>query len=388
MPEHYKIIDQKARHFYQTLEKQGVPVNEELLNSLLKEKAKLYLDAQTELEVKFHFKPNPNDQEHIARIATAKGISLPKTSTGKLQSDQITIERTGDSDLKKLSELRQIRRKISVLTGIKEAVKEGRVYPSYKFDPELGRVHQGGDVKCDNWDDEIQDLVRLPGHIILVADYERMELKVLAYLSGDSQLKEDLKGDPYIVLAKKVYHLEHLKAIDKELRNKAKVAFLALIYGNTIGGVAAQLKVDYKEAKMLISALKMRYPTAFQYLEDWANEALNFGQVISYHERIKNIDTTKGEDYVRRLGYNSRQQNTAGDLAKIGFTNLYEDSRLKEKRVQFITTVHDSCIMAIPEDSDLDLLKEIIKEDMVDKNDTNFDLKVDFKLGISWAKAN
>ena len=87
MPEHYKIIDQKARHFYQTLEKQGVPVNEELLNSLLKEKAKLYLDAQTELEVKFHFKPNPNDQEHIARIATAKGISLPKTSTGKLQSD-------------------------------------------------------------------------------------------------------------------------------------------------------------------------------------------------------------------------------------------------------------------------------------------------------------
>ena len=85
------------------------------------------------------------------------------------------------------------------------------------------------------------------------------------------------------------------------------------------------------------------------------------------------------------LAVNSPIQNTAGDLAKAGFSNLFEDPRLRQLDVNFLTTVHDSILLSVPESVDKVLIERIIKEDM-ESADPNFPIEVKVSFGLNWGE--
>jgi DNA polymerase I-like protein with 3'-5' exonuclease and polymerase domains len=390
-------IDARAKEFYTRLEAHGIPVDEGTLKAqitTLNASLKHLLDT---LEAQEGFRPNPNRPADYATIAQNHKYPLPTSSKGAAKTDAFTIERAAKHvpQLALLSEARRIRLRVSKLEGIAKALNynprssenktrvKGRLYPTYKLDPTLGRTHSGGEGNPMNWEPELQTLVQMPGHTILVADYQRLEPKVLATLSQDHQFQQDLSGDPYRALAQFIFSTQNPT---ESQRNAAKIAFLANLYGQTDAGLAAQLGVPKYQAQKIQKAWHNRYPRASNYIETLKERGRQTGYATSYHGRKRKLDKPDPEAN-DRLAVNNPIQSTAGDLARIGFTNAARDTELLEQGVKFLLTVHDSLIMAIPIGADLNKIQQLLTRDLVDKNDPKFGLSVSFKHGLSWGTA-
>lgn len=381
-------LDERAHRFYEKLTQTGVPVCVEQ-QAKLHESLEKDLDSQLNLfEEKEGFRPNPNSAKDFEKLADQHEHPLPRTKTGRPDTSTWVIKRFEKlvPSLRTLADLRCLSKKISTVKSIRNHTTNGRVHPEYHFDLELGRVHQGGTVKCDNWAPDCKLFVQLEGHLIWAADYNRMELAILARLSRDTQLQQDLKGDPYFEFAKIVYKTAKVSPVQ---RSKVKTGMLAMIYGNTIGGIASQMGVQSWEARSFKKKWDARYPSARVFLEDQAQKAEHDGELTSFFGRVKKVDASKGKAYVRRIGFNSCIQNTAGDLAKWGFVNLAENSRVEELGVQILTTVHDAVIMVVPkavykDDSLRRELLRLIEASLVEDIDQSFGLSVTVKSTQTW----
>jgi len=381
-------LDERAHRFYEKLTQTGVPVSvkqQGILQVAIEKDLKELLDR---IEEKEHFRPNPNSAKDFQELAQYHGHSLPRTKTGRPDTSTWTIKKFEYyvPSLRTLADARCLSKRLSTVQSIQKNTKEGWVHPTYHFDKELGRVHQGGTVKCDNWSTDCKRFVCLEEHLIWAADYDRMELAILARLSGDKQLQQDLEGDLYIEFAKYLYKTAKISPIQ---RSKVKTGKLAMIYGNTIGGIASQMGVQTWEARAFKKKWGLRYPYAKAFLEDEAKKAERDGELTSFFGRVKKVDASKGKAYVRRIGFNSCIQNTAGDLAKWGFVNLAENPRVKELDVQILTTVHDAVIMAVPkkvykDDTLRRELLRLIEQSLVEGIDQSFKLSVTVKSSETW----
>jgi DNA polymerase I-like protein with 3'-5' exonuclease and polymerase domains len=90
--------------------------------------------------------------------------------------------------------------------------------------------------------------------MLLSVDYSQIEVRVLAYASGDKNLRRvfqtDDAVDVYVELASQIYEAE-AHVITDEQRKHAKVALLSTMYG--VGGkeMGRKLMVSTKAATVL-----------------------------------------------------------------------------------------------------------------------------------------
>ncbi len=85
-------------------------------------------------------------------------------------------------------------------------------------------------------------LIAKPGHTFLVADYSAIEARVTAYLANCSWRREVFakNGDIYCASASQMFHVPVVKhGVNGHLRQKGKIAELALGYGGGIGALKA-----------------------------------------------------------------------------------------------------------------------------------------------------
>lgn len=119
--------------------------------------------------------------------------------------------------------------------------------------------------------------------IMILADYSGIEIRVLAELSGDDQLREDvIYGDVHAASAAQIYghdydyvrevlaskgeeRFSNVYGMIKEQRSKAKGFTFQLLYGAGAGALSDVLKCSYDEAVEAINAWAQRYPKAYGY---------------------------------------------------------------------------------------------------------------------------
>lgn len=85
-------------------------------------------------------------------------------------------------------------------------------------------------------------LIPEPGHILLIADYSAIEARVLAWIAGEEWRLETFRngGDIYCASASQMFKVPVIKhGINGELRQKGKIAELALGYGGGVGALKA-----------------------------------------------------------------------------------------------------------------------------------------------------
>lgn len=85
-------------------------------------------------------------------------------------------------------------------------------------------------------------LIPEPGHRFIVADYSAIEARVLAWLAGEQWRLDVFKdgGDIYCASASQMFKVPVVKhGVNGELRQKGKVAELALGYGGGVGALKA-----------------------------------------------------------------------------------------------------------------------------------------------------
>lgn len=110
--------------------------------------------------------------------------------------------------------------------------------------------------------------VARPGYTFCVADFSAIEARVVAWLA-DEQWRQDLfrsgKGDIYCASASQMFHVPVVKhGINGHLRQKGKIAELALGYGGSVGALTAmgalEMGLKEEELKPLVDAWREANP--------------------------------------------------------------------------------------------------------------------------------
>ena len=120
------------------------------------------------------------------------------------------------------------------------------------------------------------------GRLLVSLDYSGIELRVLALLSGDKQLLEDMvEGDVHSEVAAVMSGspIDRTTTEGRSLRQSAKAVSFGIVYGAAASGLSATMRTDEERAQGYIDFWSARYPDAFRYRYTMLDEAVRTGKI-------------------------------------------------------------------------------------------------------------
>jgi DNA polymerase-1 len=232
-----------------------------------------------------------------------------------------------------------------------------------------------------------------PGAKIVSADYSQIELRIMAHLSGDANLRRAFAEgeDVHRATAAEVFGVP-LSSVDSEQRRVAKVINFGLIYGMSSFGVAQNLGIDRSTAQTYVERYFARFPGSKRYMDETRASARELGYVETVFGRRLWLPELKSGAPVRRqaaerAAINAPMQGTAADLIKLAMISVQkwlEESGLKSL---LIMQVHDELVLEVP-GTELGVIREKVPELMQSVYQLEVPLVVEVGVGDNWDKAH
>lgn len=231
------------------------------------------------------------------------------------------------------------------------------------------------------------------GCLFFSADYSQIELRVMAHLSGDENMREAFREghDIHAATAAKIYH-EAIDTVTRDQRTKAKRANFGIIYGITVFGLAERLDISRKEATELIDGYFATFPRVADYMEQAKAAAREKGYAETLMHRRRYLpDITSHNATVRgfaeRNAINAPIQGTAADIIKIAMVRIYERFRHEGLRSKMILQVHDELNFSVYPD-EKERVEQIVLEEMQNAYPLDVPLTADCGWGANWLEAH
>jgi len=232
-----------------------------------------------------------------------------------------------------------------------------------------------------------------PGSKIVSADYSQIELRIMAHLSGDENLRRAFREgeDVHRATAAEVFGLP-LEKVGNDERRVAKVINFGLIYGMSSFGVAQNLGIDRGTAQTYVDRYFARFPGAKRYMDETRRRARETGYVETVYGRRLWLPELKSGAPVRRqaaerAAINAPMQGTAADLIKLAMISVQkwlDESRLK---TLLIMQVHDELVLEVP-GPELETVKSTLPELMQSVAKLDVPLIVEVGVGDNWDQAH
>ncbi|MCP4202258.1 MAG: DNA polymerase I [bacterium] len=230
------------------------------------------------------------------------------------------------------------------------------------------------------------------GRILLVADYNQIELRVLAHIAEEPALIEAFRAgeDMHAATAGGVFEVAPA-LVTPDQRRAAKVINFGIMYGMSAFGLAQNLRIPKAEAERFIKAYLDRYGAVREYMDSTIESAKKDGRVETLYGRIRWLPDIESRNYnmrenAKRMAINARIQGTAADLLKIAMIQV--DRRLAEERPdsKLLLTVHDELVLEVPE-QDIAAVSDLVVQEMEQVDRLDVPLVVDVGHGKSWYEA-
>jgi len=227
------------------------------------------------------------------------------------------------------------------------------------------------------------------GYLFLSADYSQIELRLLAHLSKDTNLKNAfLRGeDIHRQTAAEIFEVLPLQ-VTPQMRRKAKTVNFGILYGMSSYGLSRDLGISQKEAEDYIQRYFERYPKVKEYIDRTLEEAREKRYVTTLMGRKRPLpeilaSNKKRREFAERTAINSPIQGGAADLIKLAMVNL--DKRFKKENCQayIILQIHDELLFEVSENQ-IEITRKIVKQEMEEVMKLSVPLVVDTKMGKSW----
>jgi len=172
------------------------------------------------------------------------------------------------------------------LISLHEISRDGRIHARYNIaaartgrfsssGPNLQQIPRDRDFFGERLSVR-QSFTAEPGNVLASLDYSGIELRVLALLSGDEQLLEDMiEGDVHLEVGSfwAGRRLDKKIAEDKDIRSKAKGVSFGIIYGSSELGLSGTMGCSLEKAEDLMGFWEDRYPKAFRLRYDAKRQA-------------------------------------------------------------------------------------------------------------------
>lgn len=230
------------------------------------------------------------------------------------------------------------------------------------------------------------------GYKIVDADYSQIELRVLADMSGDpTMINAYTNGDDiHSITASQVFNVP-LEEVTKELRSKAKAVNFGIVYGISDFGLAKNINVSRWEAKEYIENYFRHYSSVEKYMKGLIENGLETGYATTKYGRKRKVLELKSANYNTRMfgervAMNMPIQGTAADIMKIAMNNLYRKFKELNLEAKIIMQVHDELLVEA-KDSEVEIVKNTMKEVMESAVKLNLPLEADVNVGLSWMEA-
>jgi DNA polymerase-1 len=230
------------------------------------------------------------------------------------------------------------------------------------------------------------------GWQFLVADYNQIELRVIAHLAQDPGLIEAFTSgqDIHATTAARVFGIDPAD-VDLGQRSTAKMVSYGLAYGMEAYGLGQRLGIPTEDAALILAAYFQAFPKVKAYMEQVVAEARDRGYTETLFGRRRQIPELASQNYrIRQAGerqaMNAGIQGLAADIFKIALVRL--DRALEEESLQsrLVLQVHDEVILEVPPDEH-DRAEEIALTAMRGACELCVDLEVNVSWGDSWADA-
>lgn len=211
-----------------------------------------------------------------------------------------------------------------------------------------------------------------PGSLLVSYDYSAIEMRVLALLSGDDQLLEDVVfGDVHSEVAAVIagHKIDKKTPEGKAARSAAKGVSFGIIYGSAAAGLSITMRTTIEKAQSYIDFWSSRYPRAFAYRFTMQEEAqktgyltMNDGGTIYLGKR--GADLPKCANYpVQRAALSVMAR--AITRHKASLDRLRGSGELDPQRTKLLATIHDALIDEALE-AQADLVRRTMAEDMTE----------------------
>ncbi|AXG73417.1 DNA polymerase I [Flavobacterium arcticum] len=236
-------------------------------------------------------------------------------------------------------------------------------------------------------------IARDENYTLLSADYSQIELRIIAALSGDPEMVNAFKNgeDIHASTAAKVFDVP-LEDVTREQRSHAKTVNFGIIYGVSAFGLSNQTSLSRSESKDLIDAYYKTYPTLKQYIQDQIEMAREQGYVQTILGRRRYLKDINSQNAVVRGGaernaVNAPIQGSAADIIKIAMINIQQKLVSENWKSKMLLQVHDELVFDV-HNSELDLIKPMIKYEMENAFKLDVPLDVDMGTGNNWLEAH
>jgi DNA polymerase-1 len=234
--------------------------------------------------------------------------------------------------------------------------------------------------------------VPAPGCELLVADYNQIELRVIAHLASDPGLIEAFETgrDIHTTTASRIFGVTDAEVTAGQ-RSKAKMVSYGLAYGMESYGLAQRLSIPVREAQEILDAYFMAFPNVRAYMEATVAEARQRGYTETLMGRRRPIpELSSPNPRIRQAGerqaMNAGIQGLAADIFKVALVALDQRLEAQGARSRLVLQVHDEVILEVPPDEH-DAMAELVTATMAGACDLSVPMEVNLSCGASWADA-
>ncbi len=367
------------------MEFEGVRVDTDFLNEYSKELDKEAKIAEESVYKTAGVRFNLASPKQLGEVLFEKLMLDPKakkTKTGQYATGEDVLQKLAHqfpivSDILAFRELTKLKSTYVDALPLLINPKTGRVHTTYAQAVAVtGRLSstnpnlQNIPVRSDRGKEIRKAFIpRDNDHVLISADYSQIELRIVAAISGDTNMCEAFKmgKDIHTATAAKVYGVNE-EDVTKEMRYKAKSVNFGIIYGQGAFGLAENLAISRTEAKTIIDNYKKEFPGITQYMESTIQFAKDNGYVETLMGRkrwLRDINssnfTVRG--FAERNAINSPIQGSAADMVKLAMIKVHQAIINQKLKSKMILQVHDELIFDTLK-SEAEEMKSLIIENM------------------------
>lgn len=394
------LLSDKQRHLYDDLlvpasdtlsemETVGIGVDVAYLKELIHKYESAQGPIKESLFAMAGHQFNPNSYQQVSKILFEE-ISIPWI--GKYRTDEDTLKRISHLHPfpAKLLEYRKVQRYVSTtLNGLLNNVSpNGRIHTTFNLHGTVtGRLSSSNPVNLQNiprGQEARNVFIARPGWHLVEGDLSQAEIRVLAMLSGDSNLIDAVNtSDVHKSTAALMFGVK-LDDITPAQRQAAKHLVFGIVYGMQARSLGLEVGCSEVEAQELIAKYFLAFPVAKAWIMAARAQAVNCGFVESPFGRKRRFDfiTRDNRGEVERQAVNAPIQATASDITLYALGYLpYE---LRNSRTYPVLTVHDSILLETceePREVARLLVRHMQREH---KFFGNVQMLADAKIGTPW----
>ena len=268
------------------------------------------------------------------------------------------------------------------------ATTTGRLASS---DPNLQNIP----IKSEDGKDIRKAFKAKKDHLFISADYNQIEMRILADLADVKELKKAFKNkeDIHSLTASQIFNID-IKKVNQDHRRKAKAINFGIIYGISQYGLAKQINVSNYEAEEFLNSYFAKFPEIKVYMDNTIKFCRKSGYVNNIFGRRSHFNGINDKNFnVRnfqeRAAINAPIQGSASEVMRLAMIRL--DKKLSEEKnsnSKMLLQIHDELIFEIPKKDEKVMIKLIEKEmtsvAQSDYHSFSTPLTVDINVGDNW----